>query len=106
MPFDPYHDWLGIPPDEQPPNHYRLLGLSLGQSDPSVIENAATRQMVHVQTFADGDHAERAERIQNEISAARICLLDPKKKQAYDAHLRVPKPVATSDNQGQAVNSE
>ena len=24
--FDPYHIWLGIPPEEQPPNHYRLLG--------------------------------------------------------------------------------
>ncbi len=27
--FDPYHKWLGIPPDEQPANHYRLLGLEL-----------------------------------------------------------------------------
>ena len=26
--FDPYHEWMGIPPSEQPPNHYRLLGLS------------------------------------------------------------------------------
>jgi hypothetical protein len=26
-PFDPYHRWLGIPPQEQPPNHYRLLAL-------------------------------------------------------------------------------
>jgi len=23
--FDPYHKWLGIPPAEQPLNHYRLL---------------------------------------------------------------------------------
>lgn len=27
--FDPYHQWLGIPPKDQPPNHYRLLGVSL-----------------------------------------------------------------------------
>ena len=25
--FDPYESWLGIPPEDQPPNHYRLLGL-------------------------------------------------------------------------------
>lgn len=25
VPFDPYHKWLGIPPKDQPPNHYRLL---------------------------------------------------------------------------------
>ena len=24
--FDPYHEWLGIPASEQPPDHYRLLG--------------------------------------------------------------------------------
>ena len=24
--IDPYHKWLGIPPHEQPANHYRLLG--------------------------------------------------------------------------------
>ena len=28
-PFDPYYRWLGIPPGEQPPNHYRLLGVQL-----------------------------------------------------------------------------
>ena len=27
--FDPYRKWLGIPPQEQPPNHYRLLGIGL-----------------------------------------------------------------------------
>ena len=27
--FDPYHQWLGIAPSDQPPNHYRLLGLQL-----------------------------------------------------------------------------
>jgi len=26
--FNPYHKWLGIPTDEIPPNHYRLLGIS------------------------------------------------------------------------------
>ena len=25
--FDPYHKWLGIPPKQQPPDHYRLLGV-------------------------------------------------------------------------------
>ena len=25
--FDPYHQWLGIPPEQQPPDHYALLGL-------------------------------------------------------------------------------
>jgi hypothetical protein len=25
--FDPYYHWLGIAPKDQPPNHYRLLGV-------------------------------------------------------------------------------
>lgn len=27
-PFDPYSEWLGIAPEEQPPDHYRLLGIA------------------------------------------------------------------------------
>ena len=38
--FDPYHEWLGIPPEEQPPNHYRLLGIPLFEPDPQVIRHA------------------------------------------------------------------
>ena len=38
--FDPYHQWLGIPAAEQPPNHYRLLGVPLLESDLDVIEVA------------------------------------------------------------------
>jgi hypothetical protein len=30
--FDPYRKWLGIAPADQPPNHYRLLGLDLFES--------------------------------------------------------------------------
>ena len=44
--FDPYHKWLGIPPKDQPPNHYRLLGLSLFESDPEVIRRLVTDQLV------------------------------------------------------------
>ena len=32
--FDAYHEWLGIPPKDQPPNHYRLLGIELFESQP------------------------------------------------------------------------
>jgi hypothetical protein len=31
--FDPYHRWLGIPPNQQPANLYRLLGIELFESD-------------------------------------------------------------------------
>lgn len=86
--FDAYHKWLGIPPAEQPPNHYRLLGLTLFESDPDVILSAAEQRIAHVRTFQISDHAEASQRILNELAAARVCLLKPEEKAAYDTELR------------------
>lgn len=86
--FDPYRKWLGIPPHEQPPNYYRLLGIGLFESDPDVISNAADRQMVHVRSFQSGKHSALSQQILNELAAARVCLLDPKKRAEYDEQLR------------------
>ena len=52
--FDPYHQWLGIPATEQPPNHYRLLSVPLWEPDLDVIEAAAERQTVFLRTFQLG----------------------------------------------------
>jgi hypothetical protein len=86
--FDPYRKWLGIPPQDQPPNHYRLLGIATFEDDPDVIENAASRQMTHVRTFQTGKHGAISQRILNELAAAKLCLLQPEKKKAYDEQLR------------------
>ncbi len=86
--FDAYHKWLSIPPHDQPPNHYRLLGLGLFESDPDVIAAAADRQMAHIQTYKNGPHADLSQKLLNEIAAAKICLLRPQKKSGYDQQLR------------------
>jgi hypothetical protein len=86
--FDPYRKWLGIPPEEQPPDHYRLLGIAPLESDPDVIENAADRQMAHVRRYQSGRYSEHSQRVLNELSAAKVCLLDPARKADYDNHLR------------------
>jgi hypothetical protein len=86
--FDPYRKWLGIPPHEQPPSYYRLLGLSPFESDRDVIANAADRQMAHLRTFQGGKNSAISQQLLNEVSAARICLMDPKKRAEYDARLR------------------
>ncbi|MCA9154096.1 MAG: hypothetical protein KDA38_04885 [Planctomycetales bacterium] len=100
-PFDPYRKWLGIPPQDQPPHHYRLLGISPFEDDPDVIDNAANRQMQHIRTFQSGRHAAFSQQILNEISAAKICLLSPEKKADYDKQLKRElkqkrQPVATA----------
>lgn len=91
-PFDPYHKWLGIPPAEQPPNHYRLLAIPQFEPDLDVIEAAAERQTVFLRTFQSGAHVEVAEALLNEVSAARICLLTPAEKTQYDQQLRRQLP--------------
>lgn len=90
--FDPYHKWLGIPPKDQPPNHYRLLGIELFESDPEVIDMAASRLMSHLQELASGPDLKHSQKLLNEISAARRCLLKPEAKEAYDSQLRDSKP--------------
>lgn len=86
--FDGYHKWLGIPPNEQPPNHYRLLGVALFEDDADVIDSAANRQSAYLQQCASGKQIALSQKLLNEVAAARVCLLNPKKKKAYDAQLR------------------
>lgn len=88
MPFDPYHKWLGIPPDEQPPNLYRLLGISLFESDPDVIDAATEQRVTYLQQLATGNHVTESQKLLNEVSAARVCLLDSRQRAIYDAELR------------------
>jgi formylglycine-generating enzyme required for sulfatase activity/cytoskeletal protein RodZ len=87
-PFDPYHRWLGISPKDQPPNHYRLLGLDHFETHPDVIEAAADQRMAHLKRFNTGKHSALAEKLLNEVAAARICLLNPAKRAIYDQALR------------------
>ena len=86
--FDPYHRWLGIPPKDQPPNHYRLLGTDLFESDLEVIRDAVQQRMAHVKTYELGSDRDISQRILNELGAAKAVLLDPARKAAYDARLR------------------
>tara|TARA_B100001123_G_scaffold48600_2_gene49463 strand:- start:127 stop:3696 length:3570 start_codon:yes stop_codon:yes gene_type:complete len=86
--FDTYFKWLGIPPEDQPPDHYRLLGIPAFTSDADVIANAIDRQVAHVRTFALGPHSADSQRILNELAAARVCLELPENKTAYDNGLR------------------
>lgn len=85
--FDPYRKWLGIPEDQRPPNHYQLLGIAPDEQDAEVIEAAVVRQSAFVRNFQSGKYGAEATRLLTEIAAARICLLDPGKRAAYDAEL-------------------
>lgn len=66
--FDPYHKWLAIPPKDQPPSHYRLLGVELFEPDLDVIESAADQRMAHVRSFQTGQNSAASQRILNELA--------------------------------------
>ena len=97
--FDPYYRWLGIRDAQRPLNHYRLLGLDPFEENLQVIQAAADRQMGHVRRFQTGPNAHVSQQVLNELARAKLCLLNPSAKQAYDHTLRVslglaPPPMA------------
>ncbi|MDA1017341.1 MAG: hypothetical protein O3A00_23150 [Planctomycetota bacterium] len=92
--FDPYYTWLAIPPKDQPPDHYRILGIETFESNTQVIDAAANRQLAYLQEMASGPHRKHAQKILNEVASARRCLLDAERKSKYDAKLQTLKAEA------------
>ncbi len=90
--FDPYYKWLGIPTEQRPPNFYQLVGVQLYEKDFDVIANACDQRMSHLRTFGNSPQQQLAERLLNEVSAARVTLLNPRLKAGYDSTLRAKYP--------------
>jgi len=88
QPFDPYQQWLGIPPQGQPPDHYQLLGIAPFEPDPNVIAQAAKTRMARVNTLGGKEHGELSRRLLREIAKARNCLLSSSQRAEYDRTLR------------------
>jgi hypothetical protein len=93
--FNPYYKWLGIPIDQQPADHYRLLGLERFEDNCDVITHAADQRMMHLRAVQTGEHGLLSQQLLNEIEAVRSCLLHPGQKAAYD-NLLLPQQQAIS----------
>src|SRR5262245_61139954 len=88
--FDPYKAWLGIPMQERPLTHERLLGLSPQETDPAVIHAAAETLIRRVRGFIASVHAEEALALVGELASARDRLLDPTAKANDEARVVTP----------------
>jgi hypothetical protein len=86
--------WLDLPPGPWPPDHYALLGLPPGRSDPAAVEPRVLermellrrRQLQHPDLVTEG---------MNRLAQALIVLTDQSEKAAYDAgHGFSPAPPA------------
>jgi len=98
--FDPYLDWLGIPPSEQPPNHYRLLGLHPFEESREAIQTAVKSQTAWLEALRLGYHGAHAARLLSKVANAGACLVDPESKAAYDKRLR--EKLASTARKGSA----
>lgn len=85
--FDPYREWLGIEPHEQPADFYRLLGVARFEPDIARIAAAADQRMALVRSYQMGPRGVYTQRVLNELAAARVTLLMPQSRAAYDAAL-------------------
>lgn len=90
--FDPYRKWLGIPPQDQPPHYYRLLGIEPFEPDGDVIAIAVDGRMALIKNFQSGKYSKQSQKLLNEIAKAKVCLLNPEKKAEYDETLRQRLP--------------
>lgn len=86
--FDPYQQWLGIPPTVRPIDYYTLLGVERFCDDRQRIEQAAEQRMRLLRTYQTGPRGVYTQKLLNEITQARLRLLDAKKKAEYDEQLR------------------
>lgn len=84
--FDPYRQWLGIETEQRPVDHYQLLGLDRFESNPARIEEAVKRRSATLQMIT-GPDADQAQKLLQQIGAARLCLLDDRSRAVYDREL-------------------
>jgi hypothetical protein len=90
--FDPYHQWLGIPVTARPISKYRLLAIEDFESDKGVISAAAEQRTIYLRTMQSGEHAVLVAELLNEVSRARVTLLNAVQKAEYDEELRGRPP--------------
>ena len=87
MAIDVYKEWLGIPEDQRPPNHYQLLRLVQFEDDVDKIRKYYKKLNSHVRKFASGTYSNESQTLLNELAKAMLCLTDEELKQDYDRSL-------------------
>jgi len=82
-------EWLGLTAENWPPDHYTLLGLKRGESDPQIIEQHVHERMQRVRPL-QLIYPDQVTEAMNRLAQAFSCLTDPAARIAYDESLRVP----------------
>ena len=96
-----YQEWLEIPAERLPPNHYALLGLADFESDEASIESAAKSRSAYLHQIAAGPRRKIVQEMLGQVAIARRTLLNADSRLAYDESLR--SSAATNANNGAAA---
>lgn len=102
--MDAYHKLLGIPPNEQPPTHYRLLAIEPFETDREVIANAARARCQFLRSVSLKS-PEVTEPLLNEIMEAKCCLLDATRRAEYDRELQAKRPAPPAHEMAESAPS-
>ncbi|QEG01353.1 hypothetical protein Mal15_54290 [Stieleria maiorica] len=82
-----YVQWLRIPVQECPPDHYRLLDLNSFESDTDRIRTAGIKRRRQIAQLAKAEEQKDAEAFVRHLSKVVSELLDPETKRRYDHRL-------------------
>lgn len=85
--IDVYKEWLGIPEEQRPPNHYQLLRVVEFEDDMERIQGFYKKLNAHVRKYATGQYSLESQELLNELAKAMLCLTDPVRKREYDESL-------------------
>ncbi|MCC9602964.1 hypothetical protein LOC67_20635 [Stieleria sp. JC731] len=97
-----YQEWLDIPSDRLPPNHYALLGIDDFESDPERIEAAAKERGAYLHQLAAGPERKTVQQLLSQVAVAKRTLLSEDQRTAYDDQLKA----AASQPASQPTSSE
>lgn len=89
--------WLGLPEQAWPPDHYTLLGLPRGEADLAHIEERVQERMACLRCY-QLSHPEEATEAMNRVAQAFICLTETQSRRDYDRTLNPPAPTSNGSS--------
>ncbi|MEO1614542.1 MAG: hypothetical protein AAFV88_01750 [Planctomycetota bacterium] len=100
-----YQEWLEIPADRLPPNHYALLGLADFESDVEKIVDAAKSRSAHLHQLASGPQRKIVQQMLGQVAMAKRTLVDPQLRQEYEDSIRTVALQQRENSAGQPEDS-
>ena len=109
LPFNPFHKWLGLAPQDKNPNHFRLLGVNPKLTDSDEIKKAVDdrvrSRLVLLSKIPAGKHDELVQKLKHRIAIARKTLLDPQARASYLEALNQRAKTQASANPAKVAKS-